>query len=905
MYYPILLLMKTVCNLFVFLMLTPLMALPSASAQTGDIRLSPDGNQAPIIHAIRLPEGDLISVDGFLNEEIWQRAPAATGFTQRIPEDGKPATERTEVRIIYTDTDIYVGFMAYDSAPDSILAPLFRRDGNQPSDWVYISIDSYNDNRTAFTFAVNPRGVQKDILYHDDTNESILWDAVWETQSQILENGWSAEIRIPVSQLRFNRSNSELNWGVNFQRRIARKGEISYWSPTPQTESRAVSLFGELRGIRDLHEPRRLEIMPYAAGTLLREPNPGTGNPYYNRNQLSGNMGGDLRYGLTSNFTLTATINPDFGQVEADPSVINLTARESFFSERRPFFLEGSDIFRFGNTRTFNTYGTPMVFYSRRIGRSPQGSPRRAGKDAEFTNQPDQTTIAGAVKLTGKTKSGWSVGTLNAITLQENALYRLYDGTENEIAVEPATNYFVSRVRKDFNSGNTIIGGFMSAVNRSVNNTYFEDFLRSSAYLGGLDFEHNFMNRNWVVSGTFSYSVINGTEQAIERAQRSQVRYYNRVDSGKLSMNHDKTSLSGTATELSLFKQGGDTNWLGSLTFSQVSPGYEVNDVGFQNRSDYRALTGGVVYRETNPVQVQNYDVFLFYSNARNYDGDTINNGFGTGGSVRFNNLWSARFSSNYNFRQYNDRQTRSGPVIREPANFSTDYNVSTNPNLTFSYFAGNYNMWNEEGGYTYSFWTGVRARPIAWLQVSLDPTLIFRNSMSQYIATVNDDSAVETYGRRYVFSELEQVSLYINFRLDWTFSTNMSLQTYIRPFISSGRFSGFKELAAARSFRFNRYGEDTGTITEINGEYTVDPDGTGMSVFSFSNPDFNFRSIQGNAVFRWEYRPGSTLFLVWQQQREDAAGVGNFDPSRDFSNLFRAKATNVFLVKLSYWFGS
>ena len=866
-----------------------------------DIR--PGTAENPVMSAVRLPEGASISLDGFLDEEVWQMAPVATEFTQRNPNDGQSASERTEVRILYTDTAIYVGFMAYDSAPDSIMAPLFRRDGNQPSDWVYVGFDSYNDSRTAFVFGVNPRGVQRDFLYFNDSSMDLQWDAVWDARTQILENGWSAEIRIPISQLRFSGASDIQSWGVNFSRAVSRKGETSFWAPTPQRDTRMVSRYGRLNGIRSLDEPMRLEIMPYVAGSLLRAPDLGTSNPYFNRNQFDGNIGADVRYGLTSNLTLTATINPDFGQVEADPSVINLTANESFFSERRPFFQEGNDIFQFGGTKSFFKMGHPQTFYSRRIGRAPQGSPGRAGESALFTDQPDQTTIAGAVKLSGKTDTGWSIGALNAFTLQENASFITPSGAEENIAVEPATNYLVTRTMKDFNAGNTYVGGFASAVSRNINGTYFENFLRSSAYLGGLDFEHNFDNRNWVVSGVVSYSSINGSQQAIGLAQRSPVRYYNRVDSDRLSLDTERTNLSGYATEMSIRRQGG-SRWLGSLTYSDVSPGYETNDLGFQNRSDYRILSGSMIYRNTNLSWLQFFEQSVASLNGWNYDGDRIHNGIRSAGMMRFNNLWTANYNAGFNLRRDSDRLTRGGPVMQQPADMLFNLFISTNPNKTFSFGSGLVHIRDENGGSTYDYLGIITARPSPWLTMSLSPLIVKNINTMQYVSTVPDASADHTFGNRYLFADITQNTIALNTRVNWTFSPTMSLETYFRPFISSGKYRNFKELSAPRTFDFDMYGEDMGTITQSDGQYFVDPDGTGTSNFSFRDPDFNFRSIQGNAVFRWEYRPGSTLFFVWQQQRSDFEATGDFNFGRDMGELFRSKPTNVFLVKASYWFG-
>ncbi|MCH2449749.1 MAG: carbohydrate binding family 9 domain-containing protein [Gracilimonas sp.] len=875
------------------------------SVNSADIRSGLEEN--PVMEAVRISSKEDIKLDGVLSESIWFNAPVATKFTQRFPNDGRDPSQKTEVRLLYTDSYIYVGVIAYESNADSIKAPLFRRDGNEASDWVYVSFDSYNDRRTAFTFAVNPRGVQKDVLYYDDTGEDILWDAVWEAQTNINENGWTAELKIPLSQLRYSSQSDVQEWGINFQRRISRNGEISMWAPVSQNDNAMVSKYGRLNGISDLKEPRRLEITPYVSAEVTRAPELSTDNPYYNRNQLGGSIGGDIKYGVTSDLTLTATINPDFGQVEADPAVINLSANENFFSERRPFFLEGNDIFQFGNTKTFSRFGNPVTFYSRRIGRPPRGSANRAGIDAEFVDRPDFTTIATAAKLSGKTKNGWSIGFLDAYTLKEEADFITPSGEEDSFAVEPATNYMVARTKKDFNAGNTYVGGFTSAVNRNIEDSYFRDFLRTSAYLGGVDFEHSFNDRNWIASGTLSFSSISGSSEAIERAQRSPVRYYDRVDSEKLSVDPDKTNLSGFATEMSIQKRGGDDNWMTSLTYSEVSPGYETNDMGFQNRADYRSVNGGLIYRETEPKWLQYYEFFAFHAYAWNYDGDVINNGFVQGGFIRFENLWNINYNINYGSgNQYSDRITRGGPILKVPQSGSFNMNINSNQNKKLSFNIGTYQRRDASGEFDNDIWMGVRFTPVPSVQISVYPEYVYQKDTDQYVTTAADPNATQTYGRRYVFADIKQHTLMTSIRLNWTFSTTMSLQTYVRPFISTGDYSKFKEFAEPGTYNFDVYGTDKGSISKSNGEYTVSPDNNGNSPdIRFSDPDFNFRSVQGNAVFRWEYMPGSTLYFVWQQQRSDFAGVGSFDIGRDLDGLFSAKPTNVFLVKVSYWFGS
>lgn len=881
-------------------------------------------NTTRSIRAMKVLNENPIILDGKLDEAIWQQAPIATGFVQRFPNDGDPASEKTEARVIYTEDAIYVGARAYDSSMDSIAATLFRRDGSAYSDWFYVNIDSYNDNRTGFSFAVNPKGVRKDILIYDDNDEDIRWDAVWEAATSTDHESWSVEMRIPLSQLRFSSSDNETEtpWGINFQRRIARNEEISFWSPTPQNESGFVSRFGELQGIREIETPRRFEVRPYASTNFTRDPG-NESNPFHDQNDWNGSLGADLKYGITPDLTLTATLNPDFGQVEADPAVINLTAFETYFREQRPFFLEGNEIFQFGNTRTFNSFGNPITFYSRRIGRAPQGSlssyndyrdesiydPDAVDDEDLYTNLPDQTTIAGAAKLSGKTKSGWSIGLLNAYTVAESSRFQIgMNQPSGSFRVEPGTNYLVARTKKDINDGNTIFGGFFSAANRDINNTYFENFLHSSAYLAGADFEHSWNDRDWTFSGTFSASQVNGTSAAIEETQKSSSRYYNRVDSDKLELDPTKTSLSGFATEISIQKSGGE-HWLSSLTYSEVSPGYEVNDLGFQNRADYRAASLLISYRETNPKYFRNYEFMAVGNYAKNYDGDVIDIGPGAAGFIQFKNLWSANFHLSYAGKEYWDRLTRGGPVTSRPRDWNLNFNIRSDQTKKVSYGIGGFYR-NEITGKEIDrrFWGFIEFRPTTNIQLEISPRYGWEVETDQYVKEVEDPLAVNTYGSRYVFSDLDLTTFSTSIRLDWTFTPDISLQLYARPYINSSNFYNFKEFTTPRKFNFDIYGEDAGAIhySADDEEYIIDPDGEGTAEeFTVSERDFNFRSIQGNTVFRWEYRPGSTLFLVWQHDRSSNGQQDDFRFQRDFRNLFDSKPTNIFLVKLSYWFGS
>ncbi|HEX6982523.1 MAG TPA: DUF5916 domain-containing protein [Balneolaceae bacterium] len=861
--------------------------------------------ELPVIQAVRVQGDERIELDGELNEAIWQQAPVATGFIQRVPDSGEPATERTEARIVYTEDAIFVGIKAYDSAMDSVAATLFRKDGSAYSDWVYVNIDSYNDNRTSFSFAVNPRGVRKDILTFNDSNEDIRWDAIWQAETSIQDDYWVAEFRIPLSQLRFNADKKVQNWGINFQRRIARKDEISFWAPTPQNASGFVSKYGTLKGLKGLGEPARLEITPYVSANLTRAPG-SSANPYYQQNEWGQSIGADIQYGLSSNFTLTATINPDFGQVEADPAVINLSAYETFFPEQRPFFLEGTDIFQFGATQTYNRFGNPMVFYSRRIGRAPQGDISQAGIQADYVDRPDRTTIAGAVKLSGKTESGLSVGVLNALTTRENATYTIGGGSDQQLSIEPPTNYLVGRVKQDFNNGNTVIGGYLSSVNRFMSADYLKSSLHSASYIGGVDFEHSWNDQEWTLSGAFSGSLVQGTEEAILQTQLLSSRYYNRVDADYLSVDPDKTSLSGYAGDLSLGRFGGE-HWRGSLTYEFVSPGYEVNDIGFENRADYHGVSYLLMYREPDPAEpFRFYETFIYANQRWNFGGDLTYNAIAIASNFNLTNLWSFHPNAGYNFSVYDDRLLRGGPLARTPDSYYISGVINSDPSRKVSFTAGHLRSNDVSGGMERDFFVDLTIRPTSYIQLTISPNYNYRVNTGQYVTQIEDPTAVETYGKRYIFADIDQQTFSTAFRLDWTFTPEISLQTYVRPFITSGDFYNYKEFTQPKGYEFAVYGEDRGTINRNNSSYTVDPDGAGPAQsFSFRDRDFNFKAIQSNVVFRWQYRPGSALFVVWQQDRSASTINNDLQLQRDVSQLFRSEPTNVFLVKLTYWFGT
>lgn len=854
------------------------------------------------INAKRVEAGS-ITIDGLLDEAAWESAEVASGFIQLSPNPGDPATERTEVWVLYDDNAIYVGARMYDSAPDSIAATLFRRDGSGYSDWISVGIDSYNDRRTAFVFYVSPRGVRRDMMIFNDNQFDENWDAVWEADANMNEESWTAEMRIPLSQLRYNGDNEShtRSWGINFMREIARKGESSFWSPVPAETSAIVSRSGRLENIRGLPGSRRLEVLPYASVQLDRTPGDPQ-NPFYRQHDLGYNIGGDVKYGIGSNLTLTATINPDFGQVEVDPAVVNLSAFESFFPERRPFFLEGSEIFNFGHSSNFNLGNTPRILHTRRIGRSPQG---RVPGDAQFSDVPSQTPIAGAVKLSGKTSGGWSVGMLNALTLGQDARYSPDGETVEYVLVEPLSNYTVGRVQRDFRGGQTVTGLMVNSLQRNLETDALQEILTDRALTGGLDVEQSWSDRKYRINGLITGSYISGEPAVIEEIQRSSARYYQRPDAGHLELDPGKTDLTGIYSDLMFTTE--TREWFTQFRTNHVSPGYEVNDMGFQSAADRRIFTGRISRRQQSPIGMfRNFNVRMMGGAAWNTAGDPLENLLGAGGSFSFQNFWTLHFNVQKGIRAQNDRLTRGGPLTAEPSTNSYSLSIGSDQRKDLRISTNLFHRRTELDEQRTRLSLSFRYRPTQAATITIRPRLSRNHNATQYVTTVADSRASDTFGNRYVFADLDQTTVSASIRLDWTFTPDLSLQLFAQPFISAGQFSRFKELDRPKSLSYSVYGEDIGTIEflEESRRYRIHPDGSEEGEFQIGEPDFNFRSLRGNAVLRWEFRPGSTLFLVWQQTRDSREQTGLFNFGNDMADLFQSPASHTFLFKLSYWLG-
>ncbi|MGM0668598.1 MAG: DUF5916 domain-containing protein [Gemmatimonadota bacterium] len=873
----------------------------------------------PVIRAHRITEQ--IHLDGQLDEEAWRRAAPATVFTQLDPWEGEPATEDTEVYILFDDQALYVGAVLRDG--NGVSTRLGRRDGFlMDSDWLTISLDSYNDHRSGFKFEVNPSGVRGDeaLSGGQDRRGDSSWDPVWEAATAIHEWGWSAEIRIPFSQLRFRNTDDQV-WGIQITRDIARNREKQLFSFTPKEEAGGIARYGHLVGIRDLHQSRRLEILPYVQGRaeivdVDFDEDAGFKDPYRDGSDFFYGMGLDLKYGLSSNLTLNATVTPDFGQVEVDPAVVNLTAFETRFDEKRPFFVEGASIFSFGGSGGHGGGGGGMfgggggggggtqLLYSRRIGGTPRGD---VPDEAVYEDGPDQTTILSAAKLTGRTAGGWSLGIMEAVTGEETANFITEDRIRGEAAVAPLANYLVGRVRKDFRSGQTTVGAIGTAVNRDLSDEALSSELRASAYSGGLDFFHEWGNRTWSLSGHLAGSRIMGEASVIENAQTSSARYFQRPDAGHVTLDPSATSLTGYTGEISFRRQAG-LHWRGRAELKATSPGFEVNDLGFQRDADRREAEFSLEYQENRPGDLlRNWEISASPRASWNFDGDRVGTTLSFRSRLTFLNYWSLNPSYTRDFESYDDRLTWGGPLARKPAEDRLSLWVSSDFSKPYNGMISVSHQWDAAGGEQTSLRGRISLRPTSAFDLSLGPNLTLNRAAAQYIGSREDPLATHTYGERYIFGELEQTTLSLETRLNVTFTPNLTLELFAQPFMASGDYGTLKELRAPGTFEFNRYGIDAGTIqADEEGDYLVDPDGTGPAEpFSVSNRDFNRVSLRGTGVIRWEWRPGSTLFLVWQQSRSHHYEDGNFDFRRDSDAMWGARADNVFMVKATYWIGS
>jgi len=848
-----------------------------------------------------LPAGGPIKIDGMLSEPVWQSG-GRSDFTQSAPLDGRPPTEKTTVWIVYDKDNLYVAARLWDTEPGEIIGRLGRRDDFVDSDWFYFGIDPYFDRRSGYYFAVNPAGSRMDGTLFNDESTDGTWDGVWESAARIDRDGWAVELRIPFYQLRFKKKKDYV-WGAGFRRDIKRKNETDDFTWIPKEESGFVSRFADLTGVRDIDPGRRIEILPYAMGRAAFSPAQ-PGNPFKTGRDGEVNAGFDFKAGLKSNLTLDVTVNPDFGQVEVDPAVINISDQETYYVEKRPFFIEGSSIFNFGTggvnaNRTFG-WTNPAFFYSRRIGRTPKGTVSVPG----YVDFPDWTTILSAAKLTGKIGKDFNLGFINAFTRREYAEVET-DGARSEVEVEPFTNYGILRGLKEFNEGRQGLGFLATTVVKDLPTADLAGAMNKSAVGLAMD-GWTFLDQDkaWAVNGWLGGTVVSGTAADITRLQISSLHYFQRPDVDYVRVDTQATSLSGWAGRFYINKQKGNIVFNAGL--GAMSPGFDSNDLGYHARGD--VINGHVQlgYQTFHPGKVfRRWIVTLAY--FRNYDfgGNRIGEYIYLDAEGQLLNYWTFGLHLEEEPPKYSHYLTRGGPMAFYPSGQTIRLNASSDNRRPWILSLNGYYRYHPTGGYNWGLGMTLTWKPVPNISLSLSPSYTWRYSQGEWVTKVVDPLMTATLGTRYILADIIQKTLPIEIRLNWTFTPTLSLQAYLQPYIATGDYREFKELRAARTFDFNVFGRaDDSTIDFAGGVYSVNPDGPGPAAsFSFRDPDFNLKSMRGTVVLRWEFRPGSMLYFVWTQRRADYSHPGELVFGRDLADLFRAPGDNIFLLKFSYRF--
>lgn len=841
-------------------------------------------------------------IDGLLDDASWRMVEWGGDFVQRMPFEGDPPTQETAFKILYDAKNLYIAYRCFDTEPDKIVRRMSRRDGFE-GDWVEVNIDSYNDKRTAFSFTISASGVKSDEFISDNgSNWDESWNPIWYAKTNIDSLGWTAEVRIPLSQIRYSNNNNHV-WGIQFTRRDFRNESRSNWQFIPQNNGNWVSNFGELHGLVGLKPQKQIELQPYTvaqAETFEKQ----EGNPFATGSDQSISVGLDGKIGVTSDLTLDFTINPDFGQVEADPSALTLDGFRIFFPERRPFFIENRNLFdyQYSWAEAGGDFAGDNLFYSRRIGRSPQGYPNLA--DNEYSDIPSNATILGAAKFSGKTKKGLGIGILESVTAKEVAKIDL-NGERREEVVEPLSNYFVGRVTQDFREGQTVVGGIFTATNRDLDGTGL-DYLHRSAYTGGLDVVHRWKDRTWFVAANGIFSNVTGNKAALLNTQTSFEHYFQRPDAEHLEVDSNATSLLGTGGMLKMGRL--NKPWKFETGVTWRSPGLELNDIGFMTNADeinYFLWTG---YRFTKPFSVFRW-MQVNYNHWSRWDfgGENLYQAANVNGHTTFNNFWDLSMGLTYENKDISNNALFGGPALRKSRGFAywTSIRTDSRKAIRFSINTVHARGFEVDDPRTVNFQSysvGMTIQPVNALNFSLRPSWNRNGRKIQYVTNSHFEGQT-----RYIAGTVEQTTLSMTMRLNYSITPNLSLQYYGQPFISRGQYQDFKFITdpLAKSFkdRFQLYTNEQINLSDKNEVYQVDENGDGSVDYTFSQPDFNFMQFRSNLVARWEYIPGSELFIVWSQGTTTFGDPeDNLIPSlRD--HLFSQKPHNIFLVKLTYRF--
>ena len=844
-----------------------------------------------IYTTVSIGDNEIPEIDGTINEDVWEMAEWSGDFIERDPDENTPPSEQSKFKIVYDQKYLYVAYRCYDSNPSKIERRLSRRDGFS-GDRITIIIDSYHDKRTAFSFTITAAGVKGDeFVSQNGDNWDDSWNPIWYTASSVDNEGWTAEVKIPFSQLKFGKAKEQI-WGLQISRLFFREQERSNWQRVPLDAPGFVSEFGELHGLIDIEPQSQLEIQPFTVNQSDVYPAE-DGNPFRDGNDFKLNGGLDAKIGITNDLTLDLTVNPDFGQVEADPGAIALDGFQIFFREQRPFFVENKNIFdyQFAN-RNDN------VFYSRRIGRSPQGFPDTG--DGEFVDQPINTTILGAAKFSGKTKNGWSIGLLESVT---GKMYAEIDnnGERRKELVEPFTNYLVTRLQKDFNERNTFVGGIFTATNRKLEDNL--EFLRKSAYTGGIDFRHNWKNREYYLEGNMILSRVTGSEEAITNTQRSLTHLFQRTDAGHVAVDTTRTSLTGTGGKLEFGKAGGG-NWRYDTGVIWRSPELELNDVGFLRQTDEIIQFANARYLFLKPTDLyrrMNFNVEQF--TTYDFDGNYNRIQYQLEGFINYQNNWWTESGFGHKPRIFSNTVLRGGPRWRwSDENFFYLFSGS-DQRKKFNVTLGYVTSAAKEDNFAFNrYVVRMRYQPFNAFNLSLEAEYQENPNKTQYVTEVDFNGTP-----RYIMGNIDQRTFFTSLRFNYSINPNMSIQYYGQPFISRGTYTDFNFVnnasAESLSERITLYGQDQIAKAVDSETYLIDENLDGETDYEFDNPDFAFVQFRSNLVFRWEYIPGSEIFLVWSQ------GItGSGDPMNSLAGnldnqIFGQQADNTFLIKATYRF--
>jgi hypothetical protein len=839
------------------------------------------------------PVNSPITVDGILNESVWEQSPLLN-FIQQSPSNGMQPTEETMAWVAYDDEALYIAAWLFDSAAPAITRNISGRDVDVPSDWFEVSLDPSHDGRTGYYFRVTAAAGRIDGTISDETSRSSAWDGNWQCATTIDSLGWYAELRIPFSQLRFPHQDHQI-WGINLTRWIYRKREEIVLSPAPSSIGQSTAYFATLRGLDHLTPQTRFELRPYAVSQLhLYESDPS--DPLNRGDDYTLDAGADALLGLGSGLTLNATINPDFGQVEVDPASINLSVYETIYQEKRPFFTEGSELFSFGDG------SVGEFFYSRRIGRAPQGEVPGSG----YKQIPRQTRILGAAKLTGTIDDGNSLGILAAVTA------RTYAGVvdsvgvrRKEIEIEPPALYGAVRDLQQFDGGRRGIGIFGAGVLRDIHSQAIAENMNNGALAAGVDsWAYLDSGRVWYIRGLAGGSYVEGSQRQLLRLQRAPQRYFQRPDAPHLQLDSAATSLYGWTGRLSLAKRQG--NLTGDLTLYSTSPGFELNDIGILHNAD---KTGGSL--TVNYAWYEPDDIFLTRSIAvsasrqLDYSGSVLQSNITMYADAEFANAWGGSLSGTYSPAGINVKGTRGGPSIVSPARWSGSASMYSDDIGGLTFWSSADGSVDRGDGRSYGVGGGITWRPVATFMVSAGPWWESGDWPASFFSTVRDSLMTATFGTRYIFARMKQTSFSSDFRISWSATPRLSLQIYAQYYDNRTRYSSFRELLLPASFAFHPYDASPATIAEQNGTYSVDPDGDGpAATFPLYNSDFDYASLRGTAVLQWEYLPGSTLYLVWTRSYFAYDDFWTQQPDSQLHRLLTAHPDDTVLLKVSYLLG-